>query len=100
MASDVAPALLSAWVVPSLAPLDENGTQLSVTHRRVIGGELHYVFNESFAERSEQLRVAGAFARLTLLDPDTGEQLPTMLDGDVVALTLGPARGVVLYIER
>ena len=46
------------------------------------------------------VRVAAAFDRLTMLDPDSGRELPAELDGDILTIDLGPARGVVLSIER
>jgi hypothetical protein len=99
-ASEVAQALLAAGVTPVLRPVDEARTRLSVTHRRVRGGDLHYVFNESFEARTERLRITDGFARVTVLDPDAGERIAYDLDGEIVTIALDPAKGVVLYIER
>jgi hypothetical protein len=87
-------------VTPVLRPVDEARTRLSVTHRRVRGGDLHYVFNESFEARTERLRITDGFARVTVLDPDAGERIAYDLDGEIVTIALDPAKGVVLYIER
>lgn len=98
--TEVAAALLAAGIAPQLRPVEEAGTQLSVMHRRVSGGALHFIFNESFEPRTERLQIADEPAQVTVLNPDTGEQIHADLDGDVITIVLGPAKGVVLYIER
>ncbi len=98
--SEIPSALLAAGLAPSLRPVSQAGTQLSVTHRRVTGGDVYYIFNESFEARTEQLRVAEGFTKATLLNPDTGEGVPVELHGDVLTIALEPAEGVVLSVER
>jgi hypothetical protein len=99
-ASEIPGALVEAGVTPVLQPISESGTQLSFAHRRVNGGEVHYIFNESFEPRTEQLRLGEGSGEATLLDPDTGREVPVTLDGDLLTISLEPVRGVVLSIER
>lgn len=92
--------VLDAGVAPSLAPVGSTGLALSVARRRVAGGDVYFLFNESYEEMTEQVRIAASFAKATLLDPDTGQPLPTVLEGDVLTITLGPVRSAVLSVER
>jgi hypothetical protein len=98
VATEIAPTLLQAGVSPSLVPATSSGTRLSVARRRVAGGDVYYIFNESFEARTEQLRIAERFSSAMLLDPETGEELSAALEGEIVTVTLGPARGIVLVI--
>jgi len=97
---DVAPALASAGVGPALEPLSAAGLAVSIAHRQVVGGDVYYLFNESYSGLEEQVRIPREFTAATLLDPDTGETLPMMLSGQVLTVALGPVRGAVLYVER
>jgi len=97
---ELVPALAAAGVSPALVPLRPEGLALSLTHRRVSGGDLYYLFNESYGSLEEQLRIPDEATATTLLDPDTGMPLPTTIDGDVLTITLEGARGALLYVER
>jgi hypothetical protein len=99
-AEGIAPALIAASVAPALAPLSSTGLQLSVAHREVSGGDLYYLFNESYQSLTETFRISEGFRGATLLDPDTGQPSPIDIDDDVVTVNLGAARGAVLYVER
>ncbi len=99
-ATEIPTALLAAGIAPALHPLGEDGTRLSFAHRAVRDGDLYYVFNESFETRTERFEIAGEFSNITLLDPDAGRRLVADLEGDALTITLGPARGMVLSIER
>jgi len=92
--------ILSAGVAPSLSPTDSAGMQMSVQHRRVMGGDLYFLFNESYEQRTDRLRVEGTFDEVVLLDPETGEPAPVNLKGDVLAVTLPAVRGIVLWVRR
>jgi len=87
-------------VKPSLSPVDSTGLQFSVQHRTVANGDVYFLFNESFDQRTDQLRVEGAFREALLLDPDTGESLATNLEGDILTVTLPGAHAAVLWITR
>ena len=99
-ASEIAAALVDAGVLPGLRPVSEDGTRFSFAHRRVGGGDIYYVFNESFEARTEQLGVGESFTKAVLLDPDTGEEVSVGVDGEMLTITLEAARGVILSIER
>ena len=99
-AAEISSALLDAGVTPMLRPLAAAGARLSIAHRIVRDGDLHYVFNESFEARTEQLEVVGDFRSLALLDPDTGRAVPANLEGATLEIRLAPARGLVLSVER
>jgi hypothetical protein len=99
-AEEVAPALASAGVSPALEPMSARGLAVSVAHRQVMGGDVYYLFNESYSGIEEQIRIPGEFSAATLLDPDTGEALPITLSGAVLTVALGPVRGAVLHVER
>jgi hypothetical protein len=66
----------------------------------VRGGDLYYLFNESYEARQEHLRIPSGFSAATLLDPDTGEPLPMLIDGDLLTVKLGAVRGAILMLER
>jgi hypothetical protein len=99
-AGEIPSALLDAGIAPMLRPLAAAGARLSVAHRTVRGGDLHYIFNESFETRTEQFEVTGEFESVRVLDPDTGREIQADFEGDILTITLGPARGVVLSIVR
>ncbi|TFH26533.1 MAG: hypothetical protein E4H00_10500, partial [Myxococcales bacterium] len=93
------PATISnAGVTPSLRPADATGLQASVQHRRVTDGHLYFLFNESYAQITDRVRIEGASREVLLLDPETGEPVTANLEGDVLTVTLPGARGVVLWI--
>jgi hypothetical protein len=73
---------------------------MSVARRQVTGGDVYLLFNESYAQRTDQLRIEGAFREALLLDPETGESVATNLEGDVLTVTLPGARGAVLWVAR
>jgi hypothetical protein len=99
-AADIPSTLSTAGIVPPLGPVDGEPLALSITPRKTRDGDLFYLFNESFEETVGRLGTIPATARFTVLDPDSGEAIPAQLDGDgVLTLTLGPARGAVLFIE-
>ena len=97
---EIPAAIADAGVTPSLSPIDPSGLRMSVEHRQVSGGDVYFLFNESYEERSDQLRIMGAFREAVLLDPETGEPLTTNLDGDVLTLTLPAARAAILWVSR
>ena len=97
---EIPTAISNAGVTPSLSPVDSGGLQMSVQHRKVTDGDVYLLFNESYDQRTDQLRIEGAFREALLLDPDTGESVPTNLEGDVLTVTLPGARGAVLWIKR
>ena len=99
-AEQIPAAISSAGVTPPLSPVDAAGMQISVQHRRVINGDLYFLFNESFAARTEQIRIAEAFGDARLLDPETGAAITTDLQDDVLTLSLDGARGVILWVAR
>lgn len=93
-------ALVSEGVTPALGPLSSEGLALSVTHRRVSDGDLYYLFNESYEARNERLRIPSAFTAATSFDPDTGQEIPVSIDGDVLNIALNPAHGALLHVKR
>jgi hypothetical protein len=97
---DIPGVIASSGVTPSLGPVDSTGLQLSVARRQVSGGDIYFLFNESYEERSEQLRIEGAFTDAVLLDPDTGQAIATERNGDTATVTLAGARGVLLWVAR
>ena len=98
--TEIPSALSTAGIRPLLRPVDDQALALSITPRRTRNGYLFYLFNESFEETVGRLGSIPSAANVILLDPDSGEALPTRLDGDgVLTLTLGPARGAVLFVE-
>ncbi|MBW1831115.1 MAG: hypothetical protein JRJ10_05360 [Deltaproteobacteria bacterium] len=99
-AEEIPTAISNAGVKPSLSPVDSTGLQFSVQHRTVANGDVYLLFNESFDQRTDQLRVEGAFREALLLDPDTGESLATNLEGDILTVTLPGAHAAVLWITR
>ena len=96
---EIPAAMASAGLRPSLSPVDSSGLHLSVEHRRVANGDLYFLFNESYETRTDQLRIAGAFDEVMLLDPDTGESIVPDREGGVVTVTLPGARGAVLWVR-
>jgi hypothetical protein len=97
---EIPTAISNAGVTPSLSPVDSGGLQMSVQHRRVTGGDVYLLFNESYAQRTDRLRIEGAFREALLLDPETGESVATNLEADVLTVTLPGARGAVLWVTR
>jgi hypothetical protein len=97
---DIPAAIANAGVMPSLSPVDSTGLQTSVEHRRVSNGDVYFLFNESYEQRTDQLRIEGGFSEAVLLDPDTGQQVATELAGDVLTVTLPGAHGAVLWVQR
>ncbi|MFW2388857.1 MAG: glycosyl hydrolase [Polyangiales bacterium] len=97
---EIPAALADAGLRPSLSPVDSGGLRLSVERRSIDGGDLYFLFNESYEERSDALRIEGAFTGALLLDPETGGSAPAELDDDVVTVTLPGARGAVLWVQR
>jgi hypothetical protein len=99
-ADEIPAAISNAGVTPSLSSADSAGLQMSVEHRQVSNGDVYFLFNESYEERTDQLRIEGAFDEALLLDPETGEPVSTDLEGDVLTVTLPGARGAVLWVRR
>ncbi|MBW1762483.1 MAG: hypothetical protein JRJ64_13455 [Deltaproteobacteria bacterium] len=97
---EIPTAISNAGVTPSLSPIDSTGLQMSVQRRQVTGGDVYLLFNESYTQRSDPLRIEGAFREARLLDPETGETLATNLEGDVLTVTLEGARAAVLWVTR
>jgi len=97
---EIPTAISNAGVAPSLGPIDSVGLQMSVQHRKVAEGDVYFLFNESYEERTDQLRIDGAFREVLLLDPETGKFLATNLEGDVLTVTLPGARAAVLWVTR
>ena len=97
---EIPAAIANAGVTPSLSPIDSAGLLMSVEHRRVSGGDVYFLFNESYDARTDQLRIEGAFDEALLLDPETGEPVATDLEGDVLTVSLPAARGAVLWVTR
>lgn len=97
---DLPAAILNAGVTPSLRAVDSAGLQMSVQHRQVTGGDVYFLFNESYEERTDTIRIEDAFSHALLLDPETGDSVATNLDGDVLTVTLPGARGAVLWVDR
>ncbi|MDH3201160.1 MAG: glycosyl hydrolase [Myxococcales bacterium] len=99
-ANEIPAAITDTGVLPSLGPLSSDGFRMSVARRQVVGGDLYFLFNESYQQQTDQFRIEGQFADARLLDPDTGQALETNLDGDVLTVTLPGARSVVLSLAR
>jgi len=93
-------AIANAGVTPSLGPVDSAGLQISVVRRQVNDGDIYFLFNESYEERSEQLRIEDAFTDAVLFDPETGQAIATERSGDTATVTLAGARGVLLWVAR
>jgi hypothetical protein len=93
-------AISNAGVTPSLSPIDSVGLQMSVEHRQVSGGDVYFLFNESYEQRTDPLRIEGAFDEVLMLDPETGRPVATDLEGDLLIVTLPGARGAVLWVRR
>ena len=98
--ADIPTAIANAGVTPSLGPIDPAGLQLSVQRRRVTNGDVYFLFNESYEQRTDQLQINGAFNDARLLDPETGESVAANLEDDVLTVTLPGARGTVLWVTR
>jgi len=99
-AEDIPEAIANAGVTPSVGPVDSTDLQLSVLHRQVSNGDVYFLFNESYEERSEQLRIEDAFTDVDVFDPETGQSVAAELEGDVVTVALSGARGTVLWVKR
>jgi len=99
-AEEIPLAIANAGVLPPLRPVEADGLQLSVTHREIRGGDLYFLFNESYEARSERIRIAGSPGSVRLLDPETGESIGASIDENILTVTLAAARGVVLSVER
>ena len=97
---DIPGAIASSGVTPSLGPVDSAGLQFSVARRQVSDGDIYFLFNETYEERTEQLRIEGAFTDAVLLDPETGQAIATERNGDTATVTLAGARGVLLWVAR
>jgi hypothetical protein len=97
---EIPTAILEAGVTPSLSPINSSGMQLSVQQRQVTGGDVFFLFNESYEQRTDQVRIEGAFREALLLDPETGKSVPADVEGDVLTATLPAARGAVLWVTR
>ena len=93
-------AISNAGVTPSLSPIDSVGLQMSVEHRQVSGGDVYFLFNESYEQRTDPLRIEGAFDEVLMLDPETGRPVAPDLEGDLLTVTLPGARGAVLWVRR
>jgi hypothetical protein len=98
--ADIPTAIASAGVTASLSPIDSAGLQLSIQRRQVNDGDVYFLFNESYEQRSDMLRIEGAFSEVRLLDPESGDPLIVDLEGDVLTVTLPGARGAVLWVAR
>jgi hypothetical protein len=99
-AEQIPVALGDAGLKPSLGPVGSSGLELSVERRIVDGGDVYFLFNESFEPRTEALRIEDPFAEVLLLDPETGRSEQADLEGDVLTVTLPGARGAVLWVRR
>ncbi len=97
---DVPMAIANAGVIPSLGPVDSAGLQFSLQRRQVNDGDVYFLFNESYEERTDTVRIKAAFADAVLLDPETGQVIPTETNGDTLTLTLAGARGALLWVAR
>jgi hypothetical protein len=97
---EIPATIAAAGVTPSLGPIDSAGLQLSVRHRQVVGGDVYFLFNESYEQRTDAVRIEGAFREARLLDPETGEAVAMNLEDDVLTVTLPGARGAVLWVVR
>jgi hypothetical protein len=73
---------------------------MSVERRQVSDGDVYFLFNESYEQRTDRLRIEGAFDEALLLDPETGKPVATDLEGDVLTVTLRGTRGAVLWVKR
>ena len=73
---EIPTAILEAGVTPSLSPIDSSGMQMSVQQRQVTDGDVFFLFNESYEQRTDQVRIEGAFREALLLDPETGGPSP------------------------
>ncbi len=97
---EIATALIDAGVSPPLEPADVEPLRISLAHRRVRGGDVYYLFNESYEARAARLRLPPELGSAALFDPDTGRQLSAAPDGGVLTVQLEAVRGAVLVIER
>jgi hypothetical protein len=97
---EIPTAISNAGVTPSLGPIDSAGLQMSAQHRKVTDGDVYFLFNESYQERTDLLQIGGAFREALLLDPETGEALATNLEGDVLTVALPGARAAILWVTR
>jgi hypothetical protein len=91
-------AKASAGVTPSLSPADSTDMQASVQHRQVTDGDLYFLFNESYSQITDRIRINGTSRDALILDPESGNAAAANLEGDVLTVTLPSARGVVLWI--
>lgn len=98
--AEIPSAIADANVTPPLSPIDSSGIQLSVQHREVDSGDVYFLFNESYEQQTETLRIEGAFTNADLLDPETGKPLGSALEGDLLTVTLPGARGAILWVRR
>jgi hypothetical protein len=98
--SEAAAAIREAGVDPSLAPVGGGPRTMSVQHRLVGGDDLYFIFNESYDQRSEQMRIDGAFEEAVLLDPETGKHAAPDIEDGVLTIALPGARGRVLWLKR
>ncbi|KPK15902.1 MAG: hypothetical protein AMJ62_07880 [Myxococcales bacterium SG8_38] len=96
----IASAITNETVTPPLRPVDSAGLRMSVARREVSGGDIYFLFNESYEARTDRMRIEGGFSNAQLLDPETGEtEAPNIEDG-ILTITLQAARGKVLWLLR
>ncbi|MEM7135488.1 MAG: glycosyl hydrolase [Myxococcota bacterium] len=91
-------SLESVGVEPALGPAAGASLLFSVARRSVEGASLYFVFNESFEERTQELRIGGLHGAVRVLDPDSGSVASARVVDGVVALTLSGARGAILWV--
>lgn len=99
-ADQIPNAITDDGVTPSLSPVDSAGLVFSVAHREVSGGDLYFLFNESYETRTDSLRIEAAFADAQLLDPETGAAAMAEIRDGILTITLPAARGMVMWLAR
>lgn len=93
-------AITAEGVTPPLRPVDAAGLGISVAGRQVSGGEIYFLFNESYEARTDDMRIEVSFSDARLLDPETGETEAPIIEDGVLTITLQAARGKVLWLSR
>lgn len=91
-------AIEERGVAPSVSPVDSAGLRLSVTHRKIAGGDLYVLFNESYEARTESLHIGQSFGEARLLDPETGNVQPAEIQDGVLTVALPAAHAFVLWL--
>lgn len=97
-ASAVPAALAKARVLPIAEPPGGEALAFRLNLRRIDGGHLLLLFNESEGEIEQTLRLHLPFDRVELLDPETGLTTPLASADGAVAVKIPGGRTRILHL--